>query len=347
MVRVRRQEWVSRATGAPMGQAIGMLETAEQLSALPATEAALRDGQLSPAQARAITAAASADPAAEAELLASAPRASVRGLEEQARAVRDAAKPDEAEARHRSAHANRDLSTWVDRDGAGRLAWRGTTVALASLRAALSPFVQEQLTLARRAQRDESYGACAADALCEMAATASGTAPGTASGKPTEASDGSGEKRRRRARPVIRIRVDYEPLLRGHTQPGETCEIEGIGSVPVSVIGDLAGQHPIVDLVLTRGRAVTHVAHLGRSGDTFLEAAIEWRDPHCRIQGCTSAGLEIHHLDPVSNGGSSSLARQVRVCGHHHDHITHHGYQLTGSHHTGWTLRAPPTPDTS
>lgn len=41
-------EWVSRATGAPMGEAIGMLETAARLPALPATEAALRDGQNSP-----------------------------------------------------------------------------------------------------------------------------------------------------------------------------------------------------------------------------------------------------------------------------------------------------------
>jgi hypothetical protein len=339
-------EWVSRATGAPMGQAIGMLETAAALAELPATEAVLRDGQLSPAQARAITDAAAADPAAEAELLASAPRASVRGLEEQARAVRDAAKPDEAEARHRAARANRDLSAWVDRDGAGRLAWRGTTVALAGLRAALDPFVKEQLTLARREQRDEPYGACAADALCELAATASGTA--TASDNGTGNSGHEDERRRRRARPVMRVRLDYEALLRGRTEPGETCEVEGVGPVPVSVIDDLAGLHPIVDLVLTKGREVTHVAHLGRSGDTFLKTAIEWRDRHCRIDGCASTtGLEIHHLDPIGDGGLTTLDGQVRVCGHHHDRITHHRYQLTGAHHTGWTLSAPDSPDPS
>jgi len=92
-------EWMSRATGAPMGQAIGMLETAERLSGLPATEAAWRDGQLSAGQARAITHAAAVDPSAEAELLATAPRASLRGLEERARAVRDATRPAETEAR--------------------------------------------------------------------------------------------------------------------------------------------------------------------------------------------------------------------------------------------------------
>ncbi len=172
-------EWIARATGAPMGQTIGMLETADRLGELPATEAALRDGTLSAGQARAITHAASADPDAEAELLATAPSASLRGLEDRARAVRDAARPEESEARYRAAHANRDLSTWVDRDGAGRLAWRGTPDALAGINAVLTPFVKEQLTRARREGRDESYGACAADALCALADAAAGDpAPG-------------------------------------------------------------------------------------------------------------------------------------------------------------------------
>jgi hypothetical protein len=326
---------MSRATGAPIGQTIGMLETARRLSALPATEAALRDGQLSAGQARAISHAAVADPSAEGELLATAPRASLRGLEERARAVRDAARPEETEARSRAAHAGRDLSTWVDTDGAGRLAWRGTPDALAGLKAAMSPFVKEQLTLARREGRDDPYGACAADALCVLAEAASGTSTGA----------------KRRARPVLRARFDYAAYVRGHTEPGEICEIEGAGPVPVSVIERLATERPIVDVVLTHGRDVTHIAHLGRSGDTFLNTAIEWRDPCCRIEGChVTDGLEIHHITRVTDHGISSLETEVRICGHHHDLITHKHYRLEGSHHTGWHLTPPdraPPPDTS
>jgi len=337
-------EWMSRATGAPMGQTIGMLETAERLSGLPATEAALRDGQLSPGQARAITHAAVADPSAEDELLATAPCSSLRGLEERARAVRDAARPEETEARHRAAHASRDLSTWVDTDGAGRLAWRGTPDGLAGLKATLSPFVKEQLTVARREGRDEPYGACAADALCALADAASGVTTGAGAGTHADL------RGKRRARPVLRARFDYAAYVRGHTEPGEICELEGVGSVPVAVIERLVGEHPIVDLVLTKGREVTHVAHLGRSGDTFLKAAIEWRDPHCRIEGCHATdGLEIHHTTPVTDGGISSMDTEVRLCGHHHDLVTHQHYQLEGSHLAGWRLEAPgraPPPDT-
>ncbi len=142
---------------------------------------------------------------------------------------------------------------------------------------------------------------------------------------------------------MIRVRVDVPVIRRGRTAPGEVCEIEGVGPVPVSVIDRLAEQDPIVDLILTRGREVTHVAHLGRSGDTFLKAAIEWRDPSCRIDGCHRAsGLETHHHVAVTDDGETSLRNQVRICGHHHGLITHEGYELTGDHDHGWQLRAPP-----
>jgi hypothetical protein len=38
----------------------------------------------------------------------------------------------------------------------------------------------------------------------------------------------------------------------------------------------------------------------------------------------------------------TSLANQVRICGHHHGLITNEGYALTGDHAAGWHLRAPP-----
>jgi hypothetical protein len=113
----------------------------------------------------------------------------------------------------------------------------------------------------------------------------------------------------------------------------------------VSAVDELIHQDPIVDLILTKGRNVTHVAHLGRSGDTFLKAAIEWRDPACRIDGCHRAsGLEIHHHVAVTDRGETSLANQVRICGHHHGLITNERYTLTGDHTAGWQLRAPPDP---
>jgi hypothetical protein len=320
-------DWVSRATGAPLGEAIGMLETAARLPALPATEAALRDGHLSPAQASAVTLGASANPSAEAELLAVAERSSVRGLRERARTVEAAASPERTEARYRQAVEHRDVSAWIDHEGSGRLAWRGAPDALAEITSAMAPFVKHQLRSSRKAGREETYGQCAADAFVAMIRVAAG---------------GSTEVRTpAKGRVLMRVRVDYSALVRGRTEPGEVCEIEGAGPVPVSVMERIAAEHPLVDAVLTKGRDVTRIAHLGRSGDTFLKAAVEWRDSHCVIAGCDRSDyLETHHVDLVSRGGISSMEKMVRLCGHHHD-LHHGGHPITGNHRDGFQMHAP------
>ncbi|HEU5301529.1 MAG TPA: hypothetical protein VFW06_04730 [Acidimicrobiia bacterium] len=322
-------EWVAKTTGAPMGEAIGMLETAEHLHNLPATEAALREGLLSPAQAHAVVVGACADPDAEADLLRAAERSSLRGLHERARAVEAAARPDLVETRYRAAHANRDLTTWIDHEGAGRLGWRGTPDSLASIKAALAPHIRRELTAARTAGHDATYGNCASDALVALV---TGAAESGSPAGPTSA----------RADGLVKVRVDYSALVRGHTEPGELCEIEGAGPVPVSVVERMAGGHPIVHAVLTKGCDVTRIAHLGRTGSTYLEEALAWRDTRCVVAGCTCSDyLEDHHLVEVANGGISSLATEVRICGYHHDLITYQGYRLVGSHEDGWGIEAP------
>ena len=243
--------------------------------------------------------------------MAAAERSSLRGLRERARTIEAAARPDLVEARYRAAHTNRDLSTWIDHEGAGRLGWRGTPDSLARVKAALAPHIRHELMAARKDGRDETYGNCASDALVALMTGAGG--PGVALDGPT-----------RTATALVKARVDYSALLRGHTEPGELCEIEGVGSVPVAVIERLVGDHPIVHAVLTKGRDVHRIAHLGRTGSTYLKEALAWRDTRCVIAGCTCSDyLEDHHLVEVCNGGISSLATEVRICGYHHLSLIH------------------------
>ena len=62
-------EWLARTAGTKVGDAIGVLETAEAMSSLEATTERFKAGALSPRQAKAVATAGKADPLAEQSLL--------------------------------------------------------------------------------------------------------------------------------------------------------------------------------------------------------------------------------------------------------------------------------------
>ena len=115
--------WMAHVAGTTVGRAKATIETAQRLTALPATSAALRAGSLSEVQVDAIAAAATADPRAERALLQSAATDGVRGLKNACARVEAAASTDQAE-RYEKARvrpvpaARRDLG----RGGAARAA---------------------------------------------------------------------------------------------------------------------------------------------------------------------------------------------------------------------------------
>jgi hypothetical protein len=96
-----KARWLARHTGQSPKDAEKDLASSESLDQLGATDEALRNGELSPTQAHAVTAGAGADPTAELELLDTAKNASVPELRRQAKEVRAAA-TDAEEGRGRS-----------------------------------------------------------------------------------------------------------------------------------------------------------------------------------------------------------------------------------------------------
>ena len=89
------------------------------LEELPATAEAFSAGELSETQAAEIAGAAGADPAAEAELLATAAEQSVKGLRDKARQVRAGVEADD-QAWARRLQNSRSAHQWTDPDGAWR-----------------------------------------------------------------------------------------------------------------------------------------------------------------------------------------------------------------------------------
>jgi hypothetical protein len=312
--------WLAAVSGTTIGSATAAVAAAERVASLPATEAALRAGELSGAQVEAIADAATADPGAERVLLESARRDGVRGLRDTAARVKAAACTDEV-ARESRIRAARSLRHWTDPDGAGRLDVRGPVTDVARVLTALEPFEKSLFDKSRTTDEYERQDAYTFDALVAIAdASLAGEGEGVA----------SSAKRAAPPHVVGVVRVDHSALVRGHTEPGEICELAGIGPIPVHEASRLLDD-AFVKAVTVRGTDVVAVSHLGRSIPARLRTAVEEIYQECCIEGCHERRhLEIDHNVPIEAGGRTELANLSRPCTFHHRYKHRHDLRLAG-----------------
>jgi Domain of unknown function (DUF222)/HNH endonuclease len=136
------------------------------------------------------------------------------------------------------------------------------------------------------------------------------------------------------------VRVDLAALLRGKAEPGERCELDGAGPIPVTMARSLAND-AFVALLYHRAGDIKAVAHLGRTINKTLRTALIERDRACVVPGCwTTAGLEIDHVLPFAENGPTKLDNLALLCHHHHHLKTFGGWTLTR---TGTTASGRPT----
>jgi HNH endonuclease len=125
------------------------------------------------------------------------------------------------------------------------------------------------------------------------------------------------------------IRVDADALERGYTEPGELCEIDNQGPIPVALARQMA-----VDsfrrYVFHRAGDIRAVSHIGRTINQVLRTALVFRDTTCVVPGCReSKGLEFDHIIPVAEDGPTELDNLALLCHHHHFLKTFEGWTLT------------------
>ena len=176
---------------------------------------------------------------------------------------------------------------------------------------------------AKRAGSDDTRDALAADAFAEMVAAAA---------HPT--STASNEQKGRRARrPSVNADVvivqSAEVARRGHAHPGELCHIVGGGPVAPAAVEELIAAGAFVKAVLHDGEQVTTSrTTAGTSPPRCAPHAGSVRRPtfdgrRCAEDGCERRlGLETDHLDPVANGGATSLENLGDKCWQHHQEKT-------------------------
>lgn len=264
----------------------------------PATEGAVRRGEVSAEQAGIITDAAAGD---EASLLDAATRRSVKGLKQEA-ARRRAARESEAEAmdRYRQAHRERGLRTWVD---GSKFCFAGSTTLDdgGRLMSALEGERERLFKAAYKEGRRDSNDAYLLDALVNIV---TGTAP---------AATGA------RAKAALTVRADKAALDRGHTQDGERCELDGYGPIPVTIAQSLLTDADIHHVLLDGIGDLYDITSTKRTIPAALRRALEELYPCCAAEGCDqTGGLEIDHIQALADGGRTELANLWRLCRRHH-----------------------------
>lgn len=318
-------DWLAKTTGTSVGAARGALDTASDVAAAPAVDDAFRSGRLSPPQAEAVASAAKADPSAEQRLLdAAAARQPLSKLRDACARVKAAAEPDPA-AKHRELHRRRFFRSWTDPDGARCGMFKATPDAAAEIERVLRPFADAAFEEARGAGVRESSEAYAFDGLLAMARAAR---------------DGNGAPAKKRKRQEGIVLVNLESLHRGSVRAGETCEIPGVGPVPVDVARDLLGD-ALLRVVIQDGVDVRTVVHAGRLASDVQRTAIEVRQRgRCARSTCGRAIAEIDHVTGFTITGATPLDDLAGLCRFDHLAKTHHGHTYRRCEH-GWTWILP------
>ncbi|MDH3707846.1 MAG: HNH endonuclease, partial [Acidimicrobiia bacterium] len=113
--------------------------------------------------------------------------------------------------------------------------------------------------------------------------------------------------------------IDLAAYRRGKALSGETCELAGIGPVPVEVAAEL-DTDPFIKAVIRDGTDIKTVVHYGRHVPAELRTALEARGVQCAVPGCSNCTyLEVDHatLDYAA-GGPLAIWNTQWLCPYHH-----------------------------
>ncbi len=141
----------------------------------------------------------------------------------------------------------------------------------------------------------------------------------------------------------IIVRVDHSALVRGRAVAGETCEIAGVGPIPVGTVREWLDD-AFIAVVLTKGQDVQKVVHLGRRFTATQRTALQWQDPICARQGCSNRlRLEYDHFEDWAHTHTTRVPAARRFC-HPCHQLKSAGWQVSQPDANGQcTFTPPPT----
>lgn len=281
---------------------------------LPATQAALADGRVTPRQARVLVdALALLDDEARAELERAALAAADQSATAFARTVRRLRETRDAATaveRHRRARDGRQVTCQPGVDG---MAW-----LVAHLPAAEAVAIDSRLDdLARGLARDgddRTVGQLRADALADVLLDR----------------DGRALRRFGEARPTVVVTVPIHVLAGADG----LAELSGYGPIDPQTAREIAADAPVLRRMLTDARDDTMLA-LGRTRYRMtddLRLFLTVRDGRCRFPGCArrTGASDLDHTRAWAHGGTTDADNLAHLCRGHH----------TLKHESRWRIEA-------
>jgi hypothetical protein len=342
--------WLAAKTGRSVGEAMRLLETAEVAEAAPVTMEALKNGDLSIPKARAVGKAEAADPDAGAELVerAASDGVTVREIEQDSARIVHAASGETETQRAERIRRNRSFRIGSNGDGSSWFHGIGPTTDIARLEAALKPILNDIFQDARQQGRREPVDAYTYDALMTLtdrgAIASEDTGAGAASGGEQDARRGASRTDDRHGHAKVIVRADLTALDRGHTEPGELCEIAGHGPVPVADVWKMIDGGAFIAGIVTHGTDIIALRHLGRRPTSLQRTVLEWETAGtCAVEGCTNnVRIEIDHVDPWARTHTTDIEQLAGICSRCHRRKTHEGFTLGPRLPTGKRRLHPP-----
>ena len=326
-------DWLAWRVGIKIGPARERVQTARALAALPKTVAAMREGGLSFAKARALTRVAT--PENEDTLLQFARSGSAANLERVVRGWKELNRAEEISA-EQVRYGRRRFSAFIDDDG------------MVVVRGRLDPEAGAMLMRAVEATNNALFRAPAennaettpeqrrADALGLLAERALTTGFGASA--PV-----SGQ---RAARTEVVLHVEASTL----DESGEVglSELEEATRVDSRAVGSLSSSDAsaetssrsaetarrvacdtgVVDVQIDREGRIGSVGHRRRTVSPALRRALEVRDRGCRFPGCGLRFTDAHHIRHWADGGEIRLDNLVLLCRRHHRAVHEGGMRL-------------------
>ncbi len=366
-------EWFARLNGTTAGQAKRALETGRRIEGCPETRAAFVSGEISTDEADLVSEAATVDPGSELRLLAGArTHHDLRETRQAADKVRHAARSAEDEAaRHARLHRSRALRIGTSRDGHVEIHGQFTPAAFATVKPIIDAELKVRHERARQAGEHDGWDAYRADAF--LAAISRGAAAPGAAGAPNAGrtaepanadpanadADATAEGQDRLFVPGedlasadgldpkvnwnLVVLVDGIALKRGWAAPGETCEIPGIGPIPVTWIRRLLPQLH-AELLIHDSVDIRAYATTTRHRTRPVDLAVRVRDRCCTVPHCHHEMSELDHIVDYAEVHETSVDAIHGMCNRDHDDKTYRGatFRRTESHWQHWPAGTDP-----